>query len=75
MKPLARRSTLVGYPEREEPEQPGRVERDGEISLYVERCVSVPNGREELQRIAHQRDEKCHDTQRLHPTVTNYTPT
>ena len=62
MKPLARRSALVGYPEREEPEQPGRVEGDCEISLYVEQRVSTPNGGEELQRIAHQRDEECHDT-------------
>jgi len=61
MKPLARRSALVGHPEREEPEKSGRVEGDCEVILYVKQRVSVPNG-EELQRVAHQRDEKCHDT-------------
>jgi hypothetical protein len=35
VEPLSRGSTLVGYPEREEPEQSGRVEGDCEISLCV----------------------------------------
>ena len=35
VKPLARRSTSVGYPEREEPEQSGRIEGYREVSLYT----------------------------------------
>jgi hypothetical protein len=66
-----RRSTLVGYPEREEPEQPGCDEGNCEISPWVKQSVSVSNGREELWRIAHERDKKCHDTQLFHPTVTD----
>ena len=52
MKPLARGSTLVGHPEREEPEQPGRVEGNCEISLYVKQYISAPNDRESVRDFA-----------------------
>ena len=52
MKPLARRSTLIGHPEREEPEQPGRVEGNCEISLHVKQSVSAQNDRESVRDFA-----------------------
>jgi hypothetical protein len=48
VKPLTRRPTLFCHPEREEPEQPGCVEGNCEISLCVKWSASVPNGREGL---------------------------
>jgi hypothetical protein len=71
VKPLTRGSTFAGYPEREKPKQSCRVEGNCEISLHVKQSISIPNGREELRCVAHQRDEKRHDTQRFHATVTD----
>ena len=58
VRPLARTSALVGYPEREEPKLFGCVEGHCEISLCAKKSNSVPNGRGKVY-VAHQRDEKC----------------